>query len=123
MTQKRKPTLKVKWIVSDKAQSNVRTWITFFAALGFLYGFYKRGDEPGPYWTLLIGAMLGLAVIVSAVSNVLGADEDDEDDNNDNGDNHAGQHSKSVAQSDPDEMGGTGIPRVRLFHLPWTLAT
>src|SRR5882672_805438 len=58
-------------IFTKARQESMRTWIMFFFALALLTGMFLRKDQIGPYWTMLIGAMLGLSVIVSAVGGVM----------------------------------------------------
>jgi hypothetical protein len=53
-------------------QSELKSWIMFFFALALLYGMFRRGDALGPWWTLVIGAMLSLTTLLVAVENVMG---------------------------------------------------
>lgn len=50
------------------------------AGLALSYGLYKRDSDLGPYWTILIGAMLGLQTLVDRISAMFGnSNKGDED--------------------------------------------
>lgn len=45
----------------------LRTWILFATGIALMIAFAWRGSDLGPWWTSLLGAMLGLSVMVSAI--------------------------------------------------------
>lgn len=89
--------------------SEIRAWIMFVVALILLVFFAVKGTQLGPYWTLMLGSMLGLTIIVSAIQGLTGGKprSDDEKDI---------QQSKDVReQNSKDEMGDPGIPHFRVL--------
>lgn len=89
--------------------SELRAWIMFFVALVLLIMFAIKGSQLGPYWTLMLGSMLGLTIIVTAIQGLMGGKTRDDQDHRSNPD---------IRKPDSkDEMGGPGIPDFRTYGI------
>jgi hypothetical protein len=55
--------------VAAAGGQEARTWILFISGIVLLFLFAWRGADLGPWWTTLLGAMLGLSVMVSALQH------------------------------------------------------
>jgi hypothetical protein len=58
--------------VNIKQSQELRTWLLFVTGIILLVVFAWRKDPLGPYWTMILGAMLGMTVLVSAVQGGAG---------------------------------------------------
>lgn len=55
-----------------------REWIMFLVAIGLVIYFAVSGVELSPWWLMLLGAMLGLSVLVTGIQRSFsGAKEED----------------------------------------------
>lgn len=61
---------------NSKAGQELRTWILFFVGVGLAIVFAVKGNPLNPWWTLVIGAFTCTAVIVSAVTALIGGVSD-----------------------------------------------
>jgi hypothetical protein len=81
-------------------QQELRTWILFFVGLGLAYGLYRRGTDPGPYWTVIIGTFVGVGVVIAnALDKILGVVREFKEDDRDNKDPSSSEQ-KRVGEGD-----------------------
>lgn len=60
----------MKW--SKAKDQALRTYILLFAGLGLSFGLYRQNSSLGPWWTILIAAMLGLTSLIDRIATMFG---------------------------------------------------
>lgn len=53
--------------------SEAREWIMFLVAIGLVIYFAVSRIELSPWWLMLLGAMLGLSVLVTGIQRAFGS--------------------------------------------------
>jgi len=99
-----------KW---TKARDQMfRTYILLFAGLFLAFGLYRQNSELGPYWTVLIAAMLGLGTLADRIASMFG-NSTNQKDIDEYKKETSGKTSRHVDGREGDDAVNRGLRRLR----------